>query len=77
MKELKDLTPADLMDEGRRWVIARGEYIEGKGFRVEVIFEDYPFPFQIGQITNMLRRLAKTLPHFTAAADSRDAPQAA
>ncbi len=27
MKKLKDLTPADLMDEGRRWVIAPVEFM--------------------------------------------------
>ena len=45
MKEVKDLTPADLMNQGRRWVIVPGDFIEGKGFRVEVIFEEHPFRF--------------------------------
>jgi hypothetical protein len=53
MKEVKDLTATDLLDEGRRWVIAPGDYIEGEGYRVEVIFEGYPFRIVIGQITNM------------------------
>jgi hypothetical protein len=57
MKEMKDLTPADLLDEGRRWVTAPGDYIEGEGYRAEVIFEGHSFRLVIGQITNMPNEL--------------------
>ncbi len=72
-----DMTPADLINEGRRWVIAPGDYIEGKGFRVEIIFEDHPFRFLIGQITNMPRDLPAKMPYFTADADNDDTQGAA
>ena len=76
MKEVKDLMPADLLDEGRRWVIVPGDFIEDKGFRVEVIFETHPFRFPIGQITNMPRGVADRLPYFPADGDTDDAQQA-
>jgi hypothetical protein len=75
MKGLKDLSPADLMDEGRRWVIAPGDYIEGKGYRVEVIFENFPFRVPIGQISNIPNNLP--VPYFPAEKESDEAENAA
>src|SRR5207253_10735057 len=77
MKEARDLTPAELMNEGRRWVIAPGEYIDGKGFRVGVIFEDHPFRFPIAQMTNMPSGLPQRIYYFHANADTDNAQQAA
>lgn len=77
MKEVKDLTPADLMDEQRRWVIAPGEFVEGKGYRVEVIFEDHPFRFHIGEVSNMPTDLPQEMPYFPAAKKSANTEEAA
>jgi hypothetical protein len=74
MKEVKDLTPADLMSEGRRWVIAPGNYIEGKGYRVEAIFEGHPFRLPISQISNMPNKLP--VPYFPAESEGDEAEKA-
>lgn len=51
MKELKDITVRDLLDEGRRWVTVPGEQTDG-GVRLDVVFEDHPYRFPMGQISN-------------------------
>lgn len=51
MKELKDLTINDLLAEGRRWVPLPGDSIDG-GFRLEVVFQDHPFRFVLGMLSN-------------------------
>lgn len=76
MKEIKDLMPADLMGEGRRWVIAPGDYIEGKGFRVDVVFENHPFHFPVGQITNLPDAGLREIPYLPAEADTEEAREA-
>ena len=76
MKELKDLTPAELMDEGRRWVIAPAEFMEERGFRIEAVFEDHPFRFSIGQITNR-PALPQKLPYLPGDDNSQKAREAA
>ena len=59
MKEIRDLTPADLVDEGRRWVNAPGEYFQGHGFRATAIFENHPFRYAIGEISNLPNELSR------------------
>ena len=76
MKELKDLEPADLMDEGRRWVIAPADFMEERGFRIEVVFENHPFKFWIGRISNR-PALPQKLPYLPAEDDSEKAREAA
>jgi hypothetical protein len=51
MKEAKDLTVHDLTSEGRRWVYYPGEQDEF-GVRAEMVFEDHPFRFLLGQRSN-------------------------
>lgn len=77
MKEIKDLTPADLIEEGRRWVILPGDYVEGMGYRVEVVFEDHPFRHAIGLITNLPGPLPNVTPFFPADGPSDEARRAA
>jgi hypothetical protein len=45
-------TVGNLMDEGRRYVLHVGEHYEGDGFRAAIVFEDYPFYFPTGELTN-------------------------
>ncbi len=73
MKEVKDLTTTDLMDEGRRWIIAVGDYLPGEGYRVEAIFENHPFRFQIGDVSNM----PSPVPFFPAIEENKDRYDAA
>jgi hypothetical protein len=77
MKEAKDLTTADLIDEKRRWIIAPGDYVKGKGYRVEAIFENHPFTFEIGKVTNLPTNRLGHLPYFPAKADTKAARKAA
>jgi hypothetical protein len=53
MKDVKDLSPADLLAEGRRFVLHVGEYDAGKGFRAEMVFEDHPYRFPTGEVSNL------------------------
>lgn len=53
MKEVKDLTPVDLVEEGRRWVIVPGEYVQGIGYRVVGIFENHTYRYPVGEISNL------------------------
>jgi hypothetical protein len=51
MKEVKDLTIDDLRAEGRRWVLYPGE-TDTNGVRADVVFEDHPYRFAVGLISN-------------------------
>lgn len=53
MKELRELTPLDLLAEGKRHVIRAGDFEPGKGFRAEVIFENHPYRFVTGEVSNL------------------------
>ena len=44
-------TPADLLAEGRRWVLYPGQDENGV-FRAEAVFEDHPFRFPLGAVSN-------------------------
>jgi len=51
MKEIKDLTIDDLLAEGRRWILYPGER-DTNGVRADVVFENHPNRFCVGQVSN-------------------------
>lgn len=77
MEEVRDLSLNDLLAGGRRWVIAPGDYAKGEGYRTKVIVEKHPFPFVMGQITDMPSLSGSELPCFPAPTDSVEARDAA
>lgn len=51
MTKIKDLTVDDLKAEGRRWILVPGEK-DVNGVRADVVFEDHPYRFAIGRLSN-------------------------
>jgi hypothetical protein len=48
---MREFDPQAILAEGRRWILYPGERDE-HGVRAEVIFEDCPYRFPMGQVSN-------------------------
>lgn len=77
MKTVRDLTLDELFAEGRRWIIAPGDYADGEGYQVRLVVENHPFPFVVGSTTNIPSLAGGKLPHFAASTDSIEAREEA
>lgn len=60
VKDVKNVTPQDLMQEGRRYVFAQSGDRDAKGnVRVDVVFEGHPIRFNTGCVTNDPERMVE------------------